>query len=290
MISARPSIAVLATLSLSLAFSVVGANAATDPGAACGLAKQKAAVKKLGAKAKCHAKAVKKGEPVDAACLTSAETKFDEAFTKAESKGGCITTADAASAEAMVDTWLDEMLEELPTSKRIVFVSSQTHDANFGGLAGADLFCQGLATTAGLPGTYFAWLSTSTVDAVDRISASPGAFTLVDGTVLATSLADLTDGILNAPIVFDENGAAPAFPRVWTGTAPDGTACFQGSGGNCNMTSPGNDGLDRSACADWTSTAGGSEATTGYDAADGNWTLEGDRACSDQHRVYCVQQ
>jgi hypothetical protein len=58
----------------------------------------------------------------------------------------------------------------------------------------------------------------------------------------------------------------------------------------CGLTSPGNDGLERTACADWTVAMAGSEAVTGVATTDGTWTLEGDRACPDQHHLYCVQQ
>jgi hypothetical protein len=40
-----------------------------------------------------------------------------------------------------------------------VFVTSTVHDGNLGGLAGADAICNSLASDAGLPGTYKAWLS-----------------------------------------------------------------------------------------------------------------------------------
>jgi len=45
-----------------------------------------------------------------------------------------------------------------------VFVSSQTYVGNLGGVAGADSLCQGLATAAGLTGTFKAFLSDSGVN------------------------------------------------------------------------------------------------------------------------------
>jgi hypothetical protein len=248
--------------------------------------KQQAAAKKLTAKVKCWGVALKKGKAVDPACLAKAEQKFDDAFAKAEEKGGCLTSNDAAAVETLVDGWLGELLAALP-ARKVVFISSQTYDGNLGGLAGADAKCQTLATTAGLAGTYVAWLSDSTTDAASRIG--PGAYALVDGTIVATGLPDLLDGTLVAPINLTESGA-PLNDRAWTGTAPDGTACFMGHTGACGLTSPGNDGLERSACANWTVAMAGSEAVTGVATTDGTWTLEGDRACPDQHHLYCIQQ
>jgi hypothetical protein len=273
------------SFALCSAFPANFAHAA-DPEANCTTAKQKAAAKKLSAMVNCHNKAIKKLEPVDAECLAKAQRKVEDSFAKAEAKGGCLTTGDVSSISALVDSWLAELLAA--ASPKRVFISSQSYEGNLGGLAGADAKCAALASAAELTGTYAAWLSTSSVNAVSRFA--PGArYTLVDGTVLASSLADLTDGTLSAAIDLDENGVVTN-SRAWTGTAPAGTACFQGSGGNCNLTSPGNDGLVRTACEDWTVAVAGSEAVTGYMATNGTWTLEGDRACPDLHRLYCVQQ
>jgi len=261
------------------------ASASRKPGTA---AKQKAAAKKLSAMVNCHNKAIKKLAPVDAECLAKAGEKFESAFAKAGAKGGCTTSGDAAAISSMVDGWLAELLVA-GSSQRTVFISSQSYVGDLGGLAGADAKWAALASAAALGGTYAAWLSTSSVNAASRFGATGATYALVDGTPIANSLADLTDGTLAAAIDLNENGVATN-SRAWTGTAPAGTACFQGSGGNCNLTSPGNDGLVRTACEDWTVAVPGSEAVTGFLATNGAWTLEGDRACPDLHRLYCVEQ
>ncbi len=76
---------------------------AGDPGAACAAAKRKAAAKKADGKLGCVAKAASKGAAVDPLCISRAETKFASAFTKAEAKGGCLTSNDAGTIEASVD-------------------------------------------------------------------------------------------------------------------------------------------------------------------------------------------
>jgi hypothetical protein len=262
---------------------------AADPAALCTTAKQKAAAKKLSAMVACHNKAIKKLEAVDAECLAKAGEKFEAAFVKAESKGGCVTSGDKAAIAALVDAWLAELLQAASSREKTIFISSQSFEGNLGGLAGADAKCSALASAAALSGTYAAWLSTSSVNAGSRFGAPGATYALVDGTPVAGSLADLTDGTILVGISLDENGV-PTNSRAWTGTAPAGTACFQGSGGNCNLASPGNDGLVRTACEDWTVAVPGSEAVTGYLATNGAWTLEGDRACPDFHRLYCVEQ
>jgi hypothetical protein len=47
----------------------------------------------------------------------------------------------------------------------LVFATSAVVDGAFGGIAAADALCGEAATKGNLPGTYLAWLSTSTVDA-----------------------------------------------------------------------------------------------------------------------------
>jgi hypothetical protein len=69
----------------------------------CASSKSKAASKKLAAKLKCYQKALSKGVGVDGACLTSAETKFNSAMSKADGKGGCAFPNDANTLERVVD-------------------------------------------------------------------------------------------------------------------------------------------------------------------------------------------
>ena len=61
------------------------------------------------------------------------------------------------------------------TTNNIVFVSSQSHSGNFGGLAGANTFCQGLATAGGLPGHYVAFLGTQAGTTITQPFANLGS-------------------------------------------------------------------------------------------------------------------
>jgi Protein of unknown function (DUF1554) len=69
----------------------------------------------------------------------------------------------------------------VPGGSCTVFVTSQGFNGNLGGLAGADTKCQALADTAGLGGTYKAWLSDSTTDARNRLTQATVPYRLVDG-------------------------------------------------------------------------------------------------------------
>ena len=94
-------------LALAGVIVVVGTLfAASSPAQRCAGAKTKAAGAKVYAKTKCYQKALATGAVVDPACLAKAEQKFVAAFGKAEAKGGCTVTGDAAAVEVLVDACL----------------------------------------------------------------------------------------------------------------------------------------------------------------------------------------
>lgn len=138
------------------------------------------------------------------------------------------------------------------------FVTSvNPNGGNLGGLAGADGYCEGLAATAGAGGkTWRAYLSTSTVNARDRIGNGP--WYNVNGEMIAANLRDLHNGApnLTSDKALDQNGNSPNYigadgnvaqplqHDMMTGSNADGTF----SGMSCN---------------DWTD-AGDSMTTLGH--------------------------
>ena len=118
-----------------------------------------------------------------------------------------------------------------PENWILAFVTDETYTGNLGGLDGADTKCQNAASDAGLPGTYAAWLA-----GVDGVAGPPPAsrfsFTntntpirMPDGTLLANSWADLTDGTLQNFFNVNQFGdRVDAFSKVWTNVKADGTA------------------------------------------------------------------
>src|SRR5207249_1446674 len=99
--------------------------------------------------------------------------------------------------------------DALATGANLAFVSSATYTPGaIGGAAAADATCNALATSAGLPGTYVAWLSTTTQNAVDRVSGARG-WVRIDG----LPIADLPTALgvqLWYTLGVDQNGARPA--------------------------------------------------------------------------------
>jgi hypothetical protein len=123
----------LATLLLLSSLSVSGpaqnAHSAPTPAEACAIAKNKAAVKKVAARAKCWQKAIAAGEAAASPdCLAAAETKFAGAIAKAESKDGCLVTGDASEIGSAADSCIDGLVAVTPptTSTSTTTTSSTT--------------------------------------------------------------------------------------------------------------------------------------------------------------------
>ena len=120
------------------------------------------------------------------------------------------------------------------------FITSQNpgEGANLGGLEGADAHCTALAEAAGVTGrSWAAYLSTSEVDARDRIGSGP--WTNANGEVIAESVDDLhgPDNNLNKETALDETGAVvqgrgddPNRHDILTGSLADGTRAAETCG------------------------------------------------------------
>ena len=99
-----------------IALVTLAAGSAYAQTGKCQGAKMKAAGKKAGCLLKVHSKAAAKALPVDTTKITGCETKFSNAFTKAESKPPCATTGDASTIESKVERFANEVAAELALS------------------------------------------------------------------------------------------------------------------------------------------------------------------------------
>ena len=188
------------------------------------------------------------------------------------------TIADAAPTDAR--PMIDAAPPDAEPGDRMIFVTSQSFAGDLGGLSGADERCQAAAEAAGLRGSFMAWLADSTGSPATRLRQHPGPFLRTDGTMVAASWTDLTDGALLAPIDRDENGSPSKGTficqggEVWTSTKASG------------------DLVDPPAhCADWTSVeATGTAGNVQF--ADSRWADSGCTSitCQSDLPLYCVQQ
>jgi hypothetical protein len=184
---------------------------------------------------------------------------------------GCGRKAYDGTSDSGVDAnQVDDDGGDGPTfNANVVFVTSTSQPpSSIGSLDAADVICQGLADGAGLEGTYVAWLSSSTVNARDRVGTARG-WVRPDGRPVADRVEDLQQGRMYHPIRIDENGddLNGAAPSVATGTKIDGST----DSDNCGDYSDPNLFIET-----------GSHGQTTND-----FTAGAEKACSDPFRLYC---
>jgi tetrahydromethanopterin S-methyltransferase subunit G len=180
----------------------------------------------------------------------------------------------------LIEVKLDEQTAVRDSST--IFAARTGFDSG-SGVTGADNLCQISATSAGLSGSFVAWLSTDSQDARDRLVIIDKPYVRPDGVVVAANLADLLDGnpLANA-IAVDEYGVEfESNNWVYTGTGNDGRA-------------------DGPNCEDWTigTTGSGVFATAGAVKNTDIWTKAfGQPTCgwntlgpTNEALVYCVEQ
>lgn len=197
--------------------------------------------------------------------------------TDAENCGSCGNSCDGDPCGAGV------------CNAKVAFLSSRPYFGDFGGVEAADQDCQDLATAAGLPGAFLAWLSVPGNDVIDRFTQHADQYVRTDGARVADDWADLTDGSLDSPINVTEFGTAAEAPEpavlchggetceiAFTGTLDNGQA-YEGTNPNC-------DG--------WTSQNFPPSFTGGsVNNVDGNWTLSASGLrCDYAARLYCFEQ
>jgi len=126
------------------------------------------------------------------------------------------------------------------TRANYAFVTSNTFGgAEVGGITGADDECQQEAEGAGMVGTYRAYLSTSTVNAIDRIGGGRG-WIRPDGLPVADTAADFASGrIFHPPRLHADASKSDPDTAVWTGSAPGGVVM---GANHCTNWTAGGDG------------------------------------------------
>jgi hypothetical protein len=186
------------------------------------------------------------------------------------------STGDADASTGDGATTIDAPIDTKPPAARIVFVTSGTFDADLGGASGADSKCQSAASAASLPGTYYAWVSTSTSSPSSHFVKSGTEWRRRDGQLVASSFSDLTSGSIHNAINIDEHGSSVATSWVWTQTSTDGTKSFTAAG-----------------CLDFGTNQSGSVMSNigSTSHSDGGWSFQSQETCDySQARLYCFQQ
>jgi len=182
-----------------------------------------------------------------------------------------------------------------PADSYRVFATNQTFDGKLGGVEGADAKCQESANTAGLIGSWKAYIGKTGAVPESRIFQSSLPYKRLDGALIANNWNDLTDGGIAVQIDIDEYGQKvtaeqySTFLFAWTGdTDSDGKI---------------------SACRDWTANNlvysngkwilpalwkeyGGAGIINWKDTNRNNaqWYHGASSGCHVKNRLYCVEQ
>jgi hypothetical protein len=165
------------------------------------------------------------------------------------------------------------MVEEVAVDARPVgnraFVTSSRHLAgSLGGLAAADAICMARAGEAELAGRFVAYLSTTAVNAMDRLAGARG-WSRVDGEPVVDTVSELVGGRMLMPLRIDERGNdVVLMPNYVTTGSFGGTLAVN--------------------CADYTdpirtANAGRAPATAG------GFSNQSQIPCNDPTRLYCFQ-
>jgi hypothetical protein len=195
-------------------------------------------------------------------CLEHDESDaFDGGTAAGTSDGGGAGTSDAGAGVSEAGS---------PGVPNYVFRTAATYPTLNRTYALADAQCDAEAAYAGLPGSYRAWFSTTTVDARDRLAGARG-WIRPDGLPFADTITDIVQGRLFTPLDIDPFGNRAGGQPVMTGTAPTGVV--QGGG----------------TCHDWTDgPTSGSRASEGLTGTTGEfWTYGTFDDCGHPSVLYC---
>ena len=160
---------------------------------------------------------------------------------------------------------------------KTIFITEQGFKGDFGGLTMADALCQEEAEfpSSIVPqGKYLAWLSDDKSSPRDRLADFSNPIVLPDGTVVADSCDDLTDGSIQHAINMTASGESFGALSAWTGTKGDGT--------HMSLST---------SCYGWTKAQQGIRGITGSTlAVDHTWTNYQSRTCYNTLRLICIQR
>jgi hypothetical protein len=140
-------------------------------------------------------------------------------------------------------------------------------------LSGADAICRDRAAAGWLDGNYVAWLSTNTVNAVERLFGARG-WIRPDGRPFADTVNDIVHGRIYYPPSIDESGQEVpdiGVAEVATGTGSDG------------VRAP----LGWPYCGDWTDSSAGSVEAGDPFGGSRLWTTSQTKSCTQALRLYC---
>jgi len=161
-----------------------------------------------------------------------------------------------------------------------VFVTKNSYAGNdIGDIGGANAKCQQEADAAGLPGTYFAWITKQEGISPDKrfIKSYVSPYVLPNGMIIANNWDTLAGNPLDDPITFSADMTPVNNVDVWTNTESDGNKVTAASG---------------QTCGGWTGAAPPNTAYYGDNSqTDNGWTNTNiEKDCAQTAHLYCFRQ
>lgn len=218
-------------------------------------------------------------------CSTADRTQLETYLTCLEQAPRC----SAGNEEATVSAFMNcvstafstlssgcrtALVRVRPAGKR-VFITQQRFNGDLGGLTGADTKCTTAATTAGVNGTFKAWLSSSTVNAIDRL-VEVGPWLDMQGATVFAGKSALTTGP-SSSLWYDERGTFLSSENLWTATNSQGLYQW-----GVVMAPP---------CEEWTSASMQGGAHIGQIGRTGSeWTSYAGTTCDQTAHLLCFEQ
>jgi hypothetical protein len=214
---------------------------------------------------------------IEIACSSATAGRCTPGMSEACACASGATGAQVCNAGGTFDSCNCTSVSNNGNSNKRLFISSQSYSGNLKlngqgatGVGGADNLCNGLAMGQRLGGTWKAWISDSTTNAIDRI-ADVGPWYLLNGTKVFNNKAGLSGNAL-ATIDINEAGNPLAGGVVWTGTSKTGTQ----QANNCN---------------DWTTEDSTVFGTDGQPVFPDGWSDEyAGAGCDSKLGLYCFEQ
>ena len=158
---------------------------------------------------------------------------------------GCTGTTCAIPVTATAVT-----VNVASTNQNIVFLTSQKHVGNFGGLAGANAFCNSSAVAAGVPGNFVAFLGTAAGQGTSPYAqlGSARGWIRIDGLPFTDTVSGLQTGrIMWYPAALDEFGN-PGATEYFTGLVnpleTTGSTCTDWTSSSNSVTAIGGEGSE----------------------------------------------
>jgi len=155
------------------------------------------------------------------------------------------------------------------------YQSGASGSAGFNSLAAADTLCGTEATSAGLPGTYVAYLSNGATSFASRYSGTATGWVRPDGRPIASDSSQLFGGALIHPPSVTASGAVVPNAVFWSNTLD--------AGGIASSTN---------SCNNWAANTASYSSRWGHAGRTSRWAndlTEATHTCDTRQRLVCVQ-